>query len=125
RWARLSLPNGQIARCAWKEIENNLSRISRNVKFQLDGFTYFAEVQYFFRVKIGEESDSDSDSDSNSEDSGWYNLAMVSVYSDAIQNHLDDSFGTLRVVEYEGKGLLEVIDAKSICAVVAMVPFIL
>jgi hypothetical protein len=50
---------------------------------------------------------------------------MVSVYSHAIQNHLDDSFGTLRVVQYQGKELLEVIDVKSICSVVAMVPFIL
>jgi hypothetical protein len=32
RWARLRLPNGQIARCAWKEIQNNNTRNSRNVK---------------------------------------------------------------------------------------------
>jgi hypothetical protein len=50
---------------------------------------------------------------------------MVSVYSHAIQNHLDDSFGTLHVVEYQGKDMLEVVDAKSICTVVVMVPFML
>jgi hypothetical protein len=32
RWARLHLPNGQTARCAWKEIENGVTRNSRNVK---------------------------------------------------------------------------------------------
>lgn len=32
RWARLQLPNGQIARCAWKELQNKNTRNSRNVK---------------------------------------------------------------------------------------------
>ena len=31
-WARLRLPNGQIARCAWKEIENQAKHSSCNVK---------------------------------------------------------------------------------------------
>lgn len=31
-WARLRLPNGQTARCAWKEIENGLTHRSHNVK---------------------------------------------------------------------------------------------
>ena len=74
-----------------------------------------------------EDSDSeDSDSeDSENSDPKQYNLAMVSVYSHDIQNHLDNSFGMLRVVEYQGKELLEVIDVKSICSIVTMVPFIL
>ena len=96
-------------------------------------------MQYFYQAKIDNNSDSDDldsndlgsedsdleDSDSQDSDPKQYNLAMVSVYSHAIQNHLDDSFGTLRFVEYQGKELLEVIDVKSICSVVAMVPFIL
>ena len=36
RWARMDLPNGQTVRCAWKEIESNLGRISRNVKVCLE-----------------------------------------------------------------------------------------
>jgi hypothetical protein len=32
RWARLRLPNGQIARSAWKELQNKNTRNSRNVK---------------------------------------------------------------------------------------------
>lgn len=37
RWSRLRLPNGQIARCAWKENMKSLAqlRISRNVKVEL------------------------------------------------------------------------------------------
>ncbi|KIL55864.1 hypothetical protein M378DRAFT_90191, partial [Amanita muscaria Koide BX008] len=40
RWARLRLPNGQIARCAWKEIENGLTRNSRNVKVCTSTFIF-------------------------------------------------------------------------------------
>ena len=32
RWARCGLPNGQICRSAWKELQNNVSRMSRNIK---------------------------------------------------------------------------------------------
>jgi hypothetical protein len=32
RWSRLKLPNGQTTRSAWKEIENEMTRSSRNVK---------------------------------------------------------------------------------------------
>ena len=32
RWARLRLPNGQIARSAWKEKEKAKVQITRNVK---------------------------------------------------------------------------------------------
>lgn len=39
RWARLLLPNGQIARSRWREALKPLekTRMSRNVKLQLDG----------------------------------------------------------------------------------------
>ena len=32
RWARLQLPNGQIAHSAWKEKEKAIVQIARNVK---------------------------------------------------------------------------------------------
>lgn len=50
---------------------------------------------------------------------------MVSRYSDPDEDLLKDSSDTLRVVSYEGAEALFVIDAQSICSVVAMVPFIL
>ncbi|KAF8218667.1 hypothetical protein L208DRAFT_1419649 [Tricholoma matsutake] len=46
-WARLWLPNGQCARSAFKEKLQTQPQVSRNVKFEVDGQDYFAEVQYF------------------------------------------------------------------------------
>jgi hypothetical protein len=99
---------------------------------------FFWQSPILFQAKICNDSQSeDSENSEELEDSEedaeegsdgpakQYNLAMVSVYSHAIQNHLDNSFGTLHVVEYQGKELLEVGDMKSICTVVAMVPFII
>ena len=50
RWARLRLPNGQTARCAWKEIENGLTRRSRNVKActSLFEFNLMSELRLVF-----------------------------------------------------------------------------
>jgi hypothetical protein len=47
---------------------------------------------------------------------------MVSVYTDPDGNLLKQSSDTLRVIRYRST---EVIDAKSICSVVALIPFIL
>lgn len=42
RWARLRLPNGQVARSRWKESQKPLTkiRISRNIKVCISGFIY-------------------------------------------------------------------------------------
>ncbi|KIL54551.1 hypothetical protein M378DRAFT_18778 [Amanita muscaria Koide BX008] len=114
RWARLCLPNGQIARCAWKEIENGLTRNSRNVKFRDDGSTHFGEVLYYFQTKIVNEE---------KEPLGTY--AMVSVYGKADANLLSKSSHTLRIIHYKGSEDLRIIKAKSITSVVALFPFIL
>ncbi|KIL56752.1 hypothetical protein M378DRAFT_88875, partial [Amanita muscaria Koide BX008] len=50
-------------------------------------------------------------------------LALVSVYGEPDQELLEQSHGTLRVLEYYGNNALQVIDAKCIQSVVAMVPF--
>ncbi|KAF9232038.1 hypothetical protein BU15DRAFT_90753 [Melanogaster broomeanus] len=59
KWARVQLPNGQIARCAWREmlIPPDKLRVSRNVKltlleFLLEDSVKFGEVQYFMRLSI-------------------------------------------------------------------------
>ncbi|OSD06288.1 hypothetical protein PYCCODRAFT_1422601 [Trametes coccinea BRFM310] len=57
------LPNGQICRSAWKEVPNQMTRISRNVKYHADGE---GEVQYYFRCPIGDKTET---------------LALVSRYS--------------------------------------------
>ncbi|KAG6825165.1 hypothetical protein H0H92_004520, partial [Tricholoma furcatifolium] len=90
RWARLQLPNGQIARSYWCESSKSLSkvRIARNVKFVEAGKIRFAEVLFYFRTQI------------------------------------HDEFQTLAMTLYSctPNASLEVIDAKTIIAVVAMVP---
>ncbi|KAL1739491.1 hypothetical protein HDZ31DRAFT_77554, partial [Schizophyllum fasciatum] len=53
RWARLSLPNGQIARSRWKEEdygESNDVRVSRHVKVSVDGSPRIAEIHYFMNL---------------------------------------------------------------------------
>ncbi|KAJ3911922.1 hypothetical protein F5877DRAFT_93697 [Lentinula edodes] len=56
RWARVKLPNGQIARSRWKEDTIALSdiRTSRNVKIVLDNKEYIVEVHFYILLKIGE-----------------------------------------------------------------------
>ncbi|KAH8989748.1 hypothetical protein EDB92DRAFT_1799512 [Lactarius akahatsu] len=89
RWARLQLPNLQIARCAWKETERASAaesvRRSRNVK-----------------VKCA--------------------YALISVWSEPDPQLLRESSQAVYVCVYHGQDNLRVIEAKSITAVVAMVP---
>ncbi|KAJ7758457.1 hypothetical protein DFH07DRAFT_958303 [Mycena maculata] len=53
RWARLRLPNGQIARSAWKEKKLQLMnvRMARNVKVKHEGRQEIAEVEFFCQTK--------------------------------------------------------------------------
>ncbi|KAF8810988.1 hypothetical protein BYT27DRAFT_7253126 [Phlegmacium glaucopus] len=109
RWARLRLPNGQVARSAWKEKLKPLLkvRMARNVKIesQPSSETRFAEVLYYFRTLIhGVEKV----------------LAMVVFYSLPHRDLLDLSYNTLLSCTPEmGR---RVIDVKSIRSVVAMIP---
>ena len=50
-------------------------------------------------------------------------FALVSLYSPPISYLLNHTYSTLIVCRYQGEVTLEVIDAKSILSVVAMVPF--
>ncbi|KAA1466965.1 hypothetical protein DENSPDRAFT_766810, partial [Dentipellis sp. KUC8613] len=128
RWARLRLPNGQVARSAWKESLKPLSRlrIARNVKvscclmsltdlltcqiFQihLHNQVHFAEVQFYFRLTIdgGQEK----------------NLAMVSLFGPPDPNLLQLSSQAVWSCTYGGEQNMLVIDIKSIQSVVGMVP---
>ncbi|KAK1216301.1 hypothetical protein PQX77_021077 [Marasmius sp. AFHP31] len=51
RWAKLRLPNGQTARCRWKEEPKQLLhiRMSRHVKFNLNGKVRIGEVHFYFQ----------------------------------------------------------------------------
>lgn len=125
RWARLRLPNGQVARSAWKEKLKPLHkvRMARNIKvcvsfghpsiqlnllqieLQPSSETRFAEVLFYFRTLVqGVEKV----------------LAMVSFYSPPHGNLLELSYNTLLSCIPENG--LKVIDVKSIRSVVAMIP---
>ncbi|KAF7372524.1 hypothetical protein MVEN_00114300 [Mycena venus] len=111
RWARLRLPNGQIARCAWKEKQKALNkvRISRNVCIidPNEGKSY-AEVQFFFQAKLADNLES---------------FALVLPYCPPEQELLEASSNTLYVCAPLGAESMQVVNSKTISSVVGMVPF--
>ncbi|KAJ6494491.1 hypothetical protein C8R45DRAFT_1052932 [Mycena sanguinolenta] len=102
RWARARLPNGQIARSAWKEKQKPLRnvRMARNVWVR--GQLEVAEVHFFFRHKNGSA------------------LALASLYSQPDEQLLRRSYNT--VWSCTAPLGFTVIKVKSIESVVAMVP---
>ncbi|KAI9057969.1 hypothetical protein FKP32DRAFT_1660001 [Trametes sanguinea] len=108
RWARLLLPNGQIARSAWKECEREAHgkqpRCSRMVKLHNETF---AEVRFYFQYVL---------------DGDTHTLAMVSQFSAPDDAILRGSAQTLIACTYQGDDALRVIRATDIASVVAMVP---
>ena len=125
RWAHLRLPNGQIARSAWKESLKPLTklRMSRNVKVSLfictrrpltkryqlshENRLGFGEIQFFFRVRHGDETDT---------------LALVSLFGPPHAGLLEQSYHTIWSCERQVENALQVIDVKTIQSVVAMIP---
>ncbi|KAH9012701.1 hypothetical protein EDB84DRAFT_1278534, partial [Lactarius hengduanensis] len=111
RWARLRLPNMQIARCAWKEVARARStesvRRSRNVKFSTMESFLIGEVQFYFR------------SDHSGVERAY---ALVSVWSEPDKELLEESSKTVYSCAYQGQAVLRVVDVKFIESVVAMVP---
>ncbi|KIL54644.1 hypothetical protein M378DRAFT_39320, partial [Amanita muscaria Koide BX008] len=103
----LQLPNGQVARSAWKEKSLRRPRISRNVKVNAIYDISFGEVQYYFQEVINGQKKT---------------LALISVYSQPDEQLIHQSHGTLLVCKYRPDSLL-VIDVKFIRSVVAMIPF--
>ncbi|KIJ09554.1 hypothetical protein PAXINDRAFT_17364 [Paxillus involutus ATCC 200175] len=110
RWARLLIPNGQIAWTVWREKLKAREdiRASRNIKFTLDGRIRFTEVQYFTRLAIGEDH------------LRFINVAVLQLYSMP-----DEELLRLSMQTYATCTLLDellVIDVKQIIGVIAMVP---
>ncbi|KAG1768973.1 hypothetical protein EDD22DRAFT_771576 [Suillus occidentalis] len=115
RWARLLLPNKQIARSAWREMTKPLdqTRMSRNVKLQYDGQIRFGEVLYFTRLSV----EADIDDDRN-----WRfaDVAIICLYSLPDEDLLQISSQT--VVSCSRLADICVVDVKQILSVVAMIP---
>ncbi|KAG6874707.1 hypothetical protein C0992_006918 [Termitomyces sp. T32_za158] len=109
RWARLRLPNGQVARSAWKETQKPLSRLrmARNVKLIHCRNLEFGEVHFYFRIVIGEEIRT---------------LAMIDLYSRPNSNLLRESYCTLWTCKRASGERVVVVDAKAIQSVVCMAP---
>ncbi|KDQ52675.1 hypothetical protein JAAARDRAFT_198028 [Jaapia argillacea MUCL 33604] len=110
RWARLRLPNGQIARSLWKEGLKPLEdvRIARKVKLQFHQRIEYGEVRYYFRAKVN---------------NGLGVFAMISLYSRPDPVILQQSYNTVWSCQDQGDAGLIVVDIKAIAAVVAMVPW--
>ncbi|KAL4247499.1 hypothetical protein ABKN59_008565 [Abortiporus biennis] len=109
RWARLHLPNGQIARSAWKEYLKPLSniRMSRMVKVQIDGYVHFAEVKFYFALNIN---------------NCFHAFALVAYFGEVDHTLAALSHNTLLVYQCLGNLGLDIISVKNIKAVVAMPP---
>ncbi|ETW75713.1 hypothetical protein HETIRDRAFT_422383 [Heterobasidion irregulare TC 32-1] len=110
QWARLCLPNGQAIRSLWKESLKALNevQIARNVKITFGGVTRFAEVRFFFTMRIrGVE----------------HALALVSLYTHPDPTLLHESSGTVASCIHQGDAALAVIHVKCIIAGIAMERF--
>ncbi|TBU25335.1 hypothetical protein BD311DRAFT_669840 [Dichomitus squalens] len=135
KWGRLRLPNGQIARTAWKECQGerrgrpvhrarmvkvpiffNLERCFGNSLVCLIQFAddRFGEIQYFFGLKKMHDDGGTDEVDMT--------LAMVSMFTQPDPAILNDTHGALMACRYQGDQSRKVVDVKDIISVVAMVP---
>ncbi|KIK23437.1 hypothetical protein PISMIDRAFT_100434 [Pisolithus microcarpus 441] len=126
RWARLRLPNGQIARSEYQELQRAPEdiRMARNVKIILNEKVRIAEVRYFARL-IVKAAYNHSDLDEDLDASGpleFVNIALVTLYSDPHPHLLERSYGVLASCTKLGEASLQVIDIPTIQSVVAMIP---
>ncbi|KAL1681733.1 hypothetical protein EV122DRAFT_287879 [Schizophyllum commune] len=121
RWARLRLPNGQVARCRWKEEENGEKediRVSRHVKLHLDGIDRIAEVHYF--LKLGPEPTEDEDPEEIEAKENA--VAVVSMFGLPHAGLLADSYHTYYTCEHFRDIDVRVVDVQQIKSVVMMAP---
>ncbi|KAF8414549.1 hypothetical protein L210DRAFT_3306821, partial [Boletus edulis BED1] len=111
---RLRLPNGQVARSAFVELQRLQEevRMARNIKVTLNGTLRFAEVRYFAHLIT------DSNPGGNEAD----NVALVTLYSLPNEDLLARSNGALVSCTKLGEASLCIIDIESIQSVVTMIP---
>ncbi|KAF4587957.1 hypothetical protein EYR38_009918 [Pleurotus pulmonarius] len=95
RWARLQLPNGQVARSAWKEKPKPLNkvRIARMVQICVNDSYEYGEAQFYFQHQ-------------------GHTFALLSMFSPPDDLLREESYGTLWVCSYLGLANLRVVDAK-------------
>ncbi|KIK25410.1 hypothetical protein PISMIDRAFT_96864 [Pisolithus microcarpus 441] len=115
RWACLRLPNGQIARSEYQELQKAPEdiRMSRNVK-----------VRYFARliIRVADEHAA-LDADIASPDRFHFaDVALVTAYSQPHTDLLEKSYGVLASCMKPAQPSLQVIKISDIRSVVAMIP---
>ncbi|KAI6155006.1 hypothetical protein BKA82DRAFT_3968895 [Pisolithus tinctorius] len=113
RWARLRLPNGQIARTAWRELLRAPDQIrpARFVKVVLAETTRVVEVQYFTRLAVRAEGPGDAWI--------WKNVAVVTMFSPPSPTLFKLSYQTVYACQ-RLEDDVHVIDVTSITGVVGM-----
>ncbi|KAG0702249.1 hypothetical protein DFH29DRAFT_763492, partial [Suillus ampliporus] len=118
RWAHVRLPNGQIARTAWRETERPPEKVrpARHVKIVIEGETRVAEVLYFTRLPVEAGIDDD-----DNQIWVWKDVAVISMFSLPDNDLLELSCHTVSSCRLEDDDI-RVIDIKSILGVVGMVP---
>ncbi|KAJ7041114.1 hypothetical protein C8F04DRAFT_1303728 [Mycena alexandri] len=109
RWSRVRLPNGQVARSRWKEINKPLEklRMARNIKVLCNGKIRFAEVHFYLIFLV---------------DGVPTPLAVVSFYGEHHQQLYDASSKTYVTMQHLGEAGISVIDIKTIRSVVMLAP---
>ncbi|EIW55808.1 uncharacterized protein TRAVEDRAFT_129723 [Trametes versicolor FP-101664 SS1] len=106
RWARLRLPNGQIARSAWLEVaREERGLFPRRARMLTQ--TRFVEVMYYFQYDIHDVV---------------HNFAMVSEFSSPDPTIARETFGVLLACLHRGDLSRRIIDVKEIVSAVGMVP---
>ncbi|KZT23107.1 hypothetical protein NEOLEDRAFT_1034185, partial [Neolentinus lepideus HHB14362 ss-1] len=112
RWARLQVPNGQIARSAWKETLKSFTqlRMARNIKFLHREEQRFGEVLYYLLLTINE-------------DEPPVPMAMVLPFSAPEPTLLQRSSTTFKLCTKLSNQSLMLVSIKAIMSVVAAVPY--
>ncbi|KAH9159369.1 hypothetical protein EDB89DRAFT_1887518 [Lactarius sanguifluus] len=107
RWAKLRLPNGQMARSVWLE-SNVTTKLRRTSCIKREGGTRIGNIEFYFYIRFGE---------------AQYPLAMVSLFSLPDAEVLSDSSGTVYLSESgSAPDGLVVIPVTAILSVVSMFP---
>ncbi|KAJ3917339.1 hypothetical protein F5877DRAFT_91280 [Lentinula edodes] len=113
KWGQLCLPNGQVARSLYNESNKTRAdiRVTRNVKVHVDGVKTYAEVQYYFLYALDPEQPDKLTA-----------YALVSLYSDPLNDLLVESHNELWACFYQGDSSLCVINTQNILSTVLMQP---
>ncbi|KIJ63712.1 hypothetical protein HYDPIDRAFT_91823, partial [Hydnomerulius pinastri MD-312] len=106
----LRLPNGQIARSAWKELQRPLEkvRIAHNVKVRINGHYEIGEVQYFAQLAVDKGAQ-------------FATVAIILLYPRPDADLLNLLYRTVWSCKFQGDNSLQVAEVQNIDAVVAMV----